>query len=49
MMEKRGIVSPPDGPRPRTTLISREQYLEMRMNHIDSEAVPTDDEPPFDI
>ena len=49
MMEKRGIVRPPDGPRPRTTLISREQYLEMRMNHIDSEAVPTDDEPPFDI
>ncbi len=49
MMEKRGIVSPPDGPRPRTTLISREQYLEMRMNHIDSDAVPTDDEPPFDL
>lgn len=50
VMEKRGIVSPPEGQKPRTVLISREQYLEMRMNHADSEAsADADDEPPFDL
>ena len=50
VMEKRGIVSPPEGQKPRTVLISREQYLEMRMNHIDSEpSADADDEPPFDV
>ena len=50
VMEKRGIVSAPEGQKPRTVLLSREQYLEMRMNHIDSEtSADADDEPPFDI
>ncbi len=31
MMERRGIVSAPDGQKPRTVLITREQYLEMKM------------------
>ncbi len=32
-MEKRGIVSPPDGQKPRTTLISQQDYYEMRIRH----------------
>jgi S-DNA-T family DNA segregation ATPase FtsK/SpoIIIE len=50
VMEKRGIVSAPEGQKPRTVLISREQYLEMRMNRVDSD-VSSDmsDEPPFDL
>ncbi len=32
VMERRGIVSAPDGQKPRTVLITREQYLEMKMN-----------------
>jgi len=32
MMERRGIVSAPDGQKPRAVLITREQYLEMQMN-----------------
>ncbi len=50
MMERKGIVSPPDGQRPRKVLISREQYLEMRMNHIDG-ADDSDgaDDVPFDV
>ncbi len=48
VMEKRGIVSPPEGQKPRTVLISREQYLEMRMNHANGES-SVDDEPPFDL
>ncbi len=47
VMEKRGIVSPPEGQKPRTVLITREEYLEMRMNHIDTEE--TDDDVPFDL
>lgn len=31
-MEKMGIVSPPDGQRPRTVLISRQQFMEMVLN-----------------
>lgn len=50
VMEKRGIVSPPEGQKPRAVLISREQYLEMKMNHDDSEAAAgAEDEPPFDL
>ena len=51
VMERRGIVSPPDGQRPRKLLISREQYLEMRMNHIDGDAAAggTEDDAPFDV
>ena len=30
-MERRGIVSAPDGPKPRSVLITREQYYEMQM------------------
>ncbi|MBQ8497636.1 MAG: DUF87 domain-containing protein [Clostridia bacterium] len=36
MMEQRGIVSPPDGQRPRSVLITREQYLEMKMREDDN-------------
>ena len=32
MMERRGIVSAPEGQKPRAVLITREQYLEMQMN-----------------
>ena len=32
-MEKRGIVSAPDGQKPRTTLISQQDYYEMRIRH----------------
>ena len=32
VMERRGIVSAPDGQKPRAVLITREQYLEMKMN-----------------
>lgn len=31
VMERRGIVSAPDGPKPRSVLITREQYYEMQM------------------
>ena len=31
VMERRGIVAPPDGQKPREVLISKEQYLEMSM------------------
>ena len=31
-MEKRGIVSAPEGQKPREVLISKEQYFEMMMN-----------------
>ena len=30
-MERRGIVSAPDGQKPRSVLITREQYYEMQM------------------
>ena len=52
VMERRGIVSAPEGQKPRAVLISREQYLEMKMNHSDDAAAsaePEDDEPPFDL
>jgi S-DNA-T family DNA segregation ATPase FtsK/SpoIIIE len=32
MMERRGIVSAPEGQKPRAVLITREQYLEMQMH-----------------
>ncbi len=32
-MQKRGIVSAPDGQKPRTTLISQQEYYEMRIRH----------------
>ena len=44
MMERRGIVSAPDGQRPRTVLITREQYLEMQMRAQDETA---DGDEPF--
>ncbi len=47
VMEKRGIVSPPEGQKPRTVLISREQFLEMKMNQNDSAA--DDGGLPFDL
>ncbi len=47
VMEKRGIVSPPEGQKPRNVLITREMYLEMRMNAEDAEGGM--DEPPFDL
>lgn len=31
VMERRGIVSAPDGQKPRSVLITREQYYEMQM------------------
>lgn len=50
VMEHRGIVSPPEGQRPRKVLITREQYLEMRMNHIDGDGTADGaDEAPFDV
>ena len=48
IMERKGIVGPPEGQKPRTVLITREQYLEMQMNRSDDgdeDAVP--DEAPF--
>ncbi len=36
-MEKRGIVSAPDGQKPRTVLISQQDYYEMRIRHNMSE------------
>ena len=35
IMERKGIVGPPEGQKPRTVLITREQYLEMQMNKSD--------------
>ncbi len=52
VMESRGIVSAPDGQKPRTVLITREQYLERKMNRADdgaAEEIEPDDEPPFDL
>jgi DNA segregation ATPase FtsK/SpoIIIE-like protein len=31
-MEKRGIVSAPEGQKPRTVLITKQQYMEMVLN-----------------
>lgn len=31
-MERRGIVSPPEGQKPRTVLITKQQYMEMVVN-----------------
>ena len=42
IMERRGIVSAPDGQKPRNVLITREQYLEMQMNR-SRESKPTAD------
>ncbi len=47
VMEKRGIVSPPEGQKPRTVLLTREQYMEMKMGQADS--ANSADELPFDI
>ena len=49
MMERRGIVSAPEGQKPRTVLITREQYLEMKMNQSDDSSAQSnfDDEAPF--
>ncbi len=47
VMEKRGIVSPPEGQKPRTVLLTREQYMEMKMGQADR-AEPAD-EVPFDV
>jgi S-DNA-T family DNA segregation ATPase FtsK/SpoIIIE len=41
MMERRGIVSAPEGQKPRAVLITREQYLEMQMNR-SGESKPTE-------
>ena len=41
VMERRGIVSPPEGQKPRTVLLTREKYLEMKAQ---SEASSTPDE-----
>ena len=42
MMERRGIVSAPEGQKPRAVLITREQYLEMQMNR-SGESKPMED------
>ena len=42
MMERRGIVSAPEGQKPRSVLITREQYLEMQMNR-SAQSKPTED------
>ena len=42
MMERRGIVSAPEGQKPRAVLITREQYLEMKMNR-SGQSKPTGD------
>ena len=49
MMERRGIVSAPEGQKPRTVLITREQYLEMQMHQSDDSSAQSDfdDEAPF--
>ena len=49
MMERRGIVSPPEGQKPRAVLITREQYLEMQMNRSGDSSAQSglDDEAPF--
>lgn len=44
VMERRGIVSAPDGQKPRAVLITREQYLEMKMNQADSPSHSDDDD-----
>ena len=41
-MERKGIVGPPEGQKPRTVLITREQYLEMQMNR-SGESKPMED------
>ena len=38
IMERKGIVGPSEGQKPRTVLITREQYLEMQMNKSDDGA-----------
>ena len=43
MMERRGIVSAPDGQKPRAVLITREQYLEMQMKN--AEKAETEEAP----
>ena len=53
MMEEKGIVGPFEGSKPRKVLISKQRYMEMKMNGNDSAeqgAVPEaeTDEPPFD-
>ena len=53
MMEEKGIVGPFEGSKPRKVLISKQRYIEMKMNGNDSAeqgAVPEaeTDEPPFD-
>jgi S-DNA-T family DNA segregation ATPase FtsK/SpoIIIE len=35
ILERRGIVSPPEGQKPRTVLITREQFMEMQMREAD--------------
>ena len=48
IMERRGIVGPPEGQKPRTVLITREQYLEMQMNKSDDDpSRSVSDEAPF--
>ena len=48
IMERRGIVGPPEGQKPRTVLITREQYLEMQMNKSDDDSLRNvSDEAPF--
>lgn len=44
VMERRGIVSAPDGQKPRAVLITREQYLEMKMNQTDAPSHSDDDD-----
>ena len=48
IMERRGIVGPPEGQKPRAVLITREQYLEMQMNKSEeSSSQIASDEAPF--
>ena len=48
IMERKGIVGPPEGQKPRAVLITREQYLEMQMNKTDDGSSQTaSDEAPF--
>ena len=52
VMERKGIVSAPEGQKPRAVLITREQYMEMKMRQSGEEpavSADNDDEPPFDV
>lgn len=47
IMEQRGIVSAPDGPKPRNVLITYDQYLEMNMHNPPSEQSGGENDEPW--